>query len=269
MDDKSKSSLSESKSFRCYGMVTLGFVSSAIALSGCARVPALDSQMRSLMGSRSPSSTNLQFQIAPGSTPGTYEVSGRTDFPDQSEIRVAAIRYLKPTQSTPLDFKSKPTYSVLAYQPTKIINGKWQTTLNLWQVAKDGRFQEAWQINQSKLKLPVKPIPEVVFFATLAPGENVDQLQPLEQELQKLGKQLDSSNIGNTADGQRFLRVSSQLKVALPTGSTTPPKMTAADINGGWGNRFLIPPEPPIPYKLEFPKERRTNAPAASSEFLR
>jgi hypothetical protein len=240
-----------------------------ILLSGCAPLERLESQVRSLVNLQKLSPANLQFQVQPAANPGLYEISGKTDFPEQSEIRIAAIRYLQPTKPTATAFKPQPTYSILAYQNVKVVQGKWQATLNLWQVAKDGRFQEAWQINQAKLKLPVKPIPEVVFLATLAPGEVADPLQRLEQDLKQQGKELESGIMSSTTDGQRYLRVTQQLKVDLPKGTTTPPKITPLDINGGWGNRFLIPPEPPIPYTLEFPKERRTNAPATPGEFLR
>ncbi len=211
----------------------------------------------------------LQFHVSPSSDPGVYTISGSTDFPKQSEIRIAAVRYLRPTQSTSLARTPKPTYSVLAYQTATVSKGKWQTNLNLWQVAKDGRFQEAWQLNQKELKLLVKPAPDVVFLATLAPGDKTDQVQQLEQQLNKAGKSLGSELVSSTADGQRYVRVSHRLDVALPMGGTTPPPIKPSDINGGWGNRFLIPPEPPIPYTLEFPKNRRTNAPAAAEEFLR
>jgi hypothetical protein len=241
--------------------------SSAIALSSCTPLTTLQSNVRSLI---SPHLTqaNLELTVQPALNPGMYQVSGKTDFPDRSEIRIAAIRYLKPTKPGTPDLTSKPTYSVLAYQAATVNQGKWQTTLNLWQIAKDGRFQEAWQINQVKLKLPVKPVPEVVFLATLAPT-TADPIQQLEHNLKKQGKELNSGLVSSTTDGSRYLRAVQQVTVALPTGKAAPPKITPADINGGWGRRYLIPPEPPIPYTLEFPKERRTNAPPASGEFLR
>jgi hypothetical protein len=211
----------------------------------------------------------LQFRVQPSNNPGVYTISGRTDFPKQSEIRIAAVRYLRPTQSTSFARTPKPTYSVLAYQTATVTEGKWQTDLNLWQVAKDGRFQEEWQLNQKELKLLVKPAPDVVFLATLAPRDKTDQVQQLEQQLKKAGKVLGSELVSSTADGQRYVRVSYRMDVDLPTGGTTPPPIKPSDINGGWGNRFLIPPEPPIPYTLEFPKNRRTDAPAAAEEFLR
>ena len=241
-----------------------------LGLGGCSQTTAqLTAPLRSLLNFTEQTGAILQFQVTSARTPGTYTISGSTNFPEQSEIRVAAVRYLRPTQAIALALHPKPTYSILAYQTATIIDGKWQTDLNLWQVAKDGRFQEAWQLQQPELKLAVQPATDVVFLATLAPGNKADQVQNLEQQLKKAGKQLDGGLVNNTADGQRYIRVSQRLDVALPTGSTAPPPIKPTDINGGWGNRFLIPPEPPIPYTLEFPKHRRTDAPAAAKEFLR
>ncbi len=239
-------------------------------LGGCTETASrLPAPLRSLLKVPSQADASLQFQVTPAREPGIYTISGSSNFPKQSEIRVAAVRYLRPTQSSVLTLQPKPTYSILAYQTATISDGKWQAELNLWQVAKDGRFQEAWQLHQPELKLAVVPNSDVVFLATLAPGSQADQVQNLELQLKKAGKQLSDSLVNNTADGQRYIRVDHRLDVALPTGGTTPPPLKPSDINGGWGNRFLMPPESPIPYTLEFPKNRRTDAPAADKEFLR
>jgi hypothetical protein len=246
---------------KTFGLVGCGWV----ALVGCTPIQ----QVRSWLMPESPKAS-LQLQVQPGTKPGTYDVSGHTDFPNQTELRVAAIRYLLPSKPVGnLRSQPKPTYAVLAYQPVKVVDGQWQASLNLWQVAKDGRYQEAWQLSQLELKLAVKPVPEVVFLATLAPGDETEQVQRLEQQLQQRNTTLDSTLVSSTSDGQRYLRVARQLTVPQPQGRTTPPKLEAKDINGGWGRRYLIPPEPPIPYTLEFPHDRRTNAPAAVGEFLR
>ncbi len=244
--------------------------STLLLLGSCTQSGSgLPTPLRSLLNFPAQSGASLQFQVAPAREPGIYSISGNSNFPEQSEIRVAAVRYLRRPHSTILALPAKPTYSILAYQTATIIDGKWQAELNLWQVAKDGRFQEAWQLQQPELKLAVEPAADVVFLATLAPGNQADPMQKLEQQLKKVGKQLDGGLVNSTAEGQRYIRVAHHLDVALPTGGTTPPPLKPADINGGWGNRFLIPPEPPIPYTLEFPNHRRTDAPAAAKEFLR
>jgi hypothetical protein len=216
---------------------------------------------------------DLQMQVNPSSNPGTYGLSGRADLPDSSAIRIAAIRYLKPTNPASQKLNPKPTYAILDYQSAIVKSGKWQGQLNLWQVAPDGRYQEAWQLHQDSLKLPTSPDSDVIFLATLAPINGADPLQAVEQALKQQGREFDTRLISGTSDGQRidavrYLRVAQSLPIGLPTGQTTPPAPRPEDIHGGWGNRFIIPPEPPNPDLLEFPKERRTNAHPAPQEFL-
>ncbi len=229
-----------------------------LGLCGCSQLPLLRSQ--------SLSNADLQIQVLPSNTPGEYAIQGNTDLPNQSQIRVAAIRYLYPASQA---LHSKPTYSILAYQTAKVTQGKWQATLNLWQVAPDGQFQEAWQGLRSDLNLAVNPASEVVFLATLPPGDKADQLRQIEQQLEKQGKALNSQLVQSTTDGDRYLQAAQKLAIALPTSKTTPPPSKPEDINGGWGNRFLMPPEPENPYQLKLPENHRTNARPSLSEFLR
>ena len=211
---------------------------------------------------------NLKFTVEK-QLPGVYALAGKTNLPERSQVVVAAIRYLYPATQSSKNFNPNPTYTVLAYQPAEVSGGQWQTRLNLWETALDGRFQEAWQLDQAKLKLPLKPSEEVVFLATLAPVDGSDQLQQLENQLAKQKIQLSRKLVHGTADGQQYIQVSEKMAIALPTGSTTAPAIRPQDINGGWGNRFLIPLEPQNPIKLELPKERRTNAPATAEEFFK
>jgi hypothetical protein len=233
-----------------------------LGLCGCSQLPFLRSHTPL-------SSADLQIQVLPSKTLGEYAIQGNTDLPNQSQIRVAAIRYLYPTNPASQALHSKPTYSVLAYQTAEVTQGKWQTTLNLWQVAPDGQFQEAWQGVRSDLKLALNPASEVVFLATLPPGAKTDQLQQVEQQLEKAGKVLNTRLVQSTTEGDRYLQAAQILTIALPTGKTTPPPSKPEEINGGWGNRFLIPPEPQNPYQLKLPENRRTNARPSPSEFLR
>lgn len=201
--------------------------------------------------------------------PGVYAIAGNTNLPERSQVTVAAIRYLYPAQQASKNFNPHPTYAVLAYQPTEVKDGKWQTHLNLWETASDGRFQETWQLDQAQLGLALKPADTVVFLAMLAPINGSDQLQQLENQLAKRRIQLSRRLIHGTADGQQYVQVSQALSIALPTASTAPLSIRPEAMNGGWGNRFLIPSERQNPIQLELPKERRTNAPATSEEFLR
>jgi hypothetical protein len=197
---------------------------------------------------------------------GNFEISGVASLPEKTKITVAALRYLQPEIVTNQSVKSGLTFSVLAYDEVEVANGQWQTQLNLWEVAPDGRFQEAWQIIQPKLNLALMPLPDVVFVATLAP---VERLVDLEQQLAQRGRRLPSDSLSITVDGEKYLRVEEVMAIALPNGKTTPPPVRPEDINDGWGNRFLLVPEPQNPVSLEFPTERQTNAPFKPEEILR
>ena len=217
-------------------------------------------------------SVQTEMWVKPGAGPGRYDVSGKTKFPDRTALRVAAIRYLYPTAqgATAQALGSRPTYSILAYSDSAIVeNGAWNVPLSLWQTAVDGQPLETWQITQVPLNLQVKPDEKVVFIATLAPGIKVDALQSLEQQLLSKNQALDSAVVNRTVNGDRFLQMMQTVDAALPKGKQGSPSAMPDDLNGGWGNRFLMPEEPPNPNNLEFPANRRTNAAPSEREYLR
>ena len=244
--------------------LTLSIVLLLMLNTGCSQLPLTVRQLPALLPDLS-TEANFPLRVTPLGRSGTYTVAGSTNLPDESRITVAAIRYLRPDNPRSQSLSSKPTYSILAYQDVKVNKGKWQTTLNLWKVAPDGQFQEAWQLEQSKIGLSLAPETEVTFLATVAP---TDSLSELEQQLEKQGIKLASRLVRNTADGERYVQASQVLPIALPTGQTTPPQQRSEDINGGWGPRFLLIPEPPNTTNLEVPSKRRTNAPLSPAEFL-
>lgn len=247
--------------------IASGCLSTALLLAstGCTQVPSLGNWLAT---SRLPPA-ELDMQVTPANAPGVYTIVGKTSLPDQAQMRVLAVRYLHPDHPGAQALNPKPTYSILDYQTAEVNQGKWQTTVNLWQVAKNGRYQETWQMDNASLGAALKPDSKVVFLATLMPGSQADLLQQLEKALEKQGKTLDSRQVRTAPDGQRYLQTSQTVAISLPSGSTTPPPVRSEDINGGWGNRFVIPPEPKNPNRVELPKERRTSAPMTAAEFLR
>ncbi|HBB36170.1 MAG TPA: hypothetical protein DDZ80_11360 [Cyanobacteria bacterium UBA8803] len=233
--------------------------------SGCSEVALRVEQLPSLLPNLS-TDANFQINIKPSNRSGVYTVKGTTNLPSSSRIAVAAVRYLRQPNQLYVSPGQKFTFSVLAYQDVEVNNGQWETTLNLWKVAPSGKFQEPWQLDQSKLGLSLEPEPEVTFLATLAPTESLGEV---EQQLQKQGIKLASTLIRNTIDGQRYVQVSQALPIPLPTGSTTPPPQRPEDINGGWGPRYILLPEPPNKRQLEMPNQRRTDAPLTPNELMR
>ena len=244
-----------------------GLVSIVLLLilnTGCSQLQSTVRQLPTLLPNLS-SDANFQVRVTPSSREGVYTVAGSTNLPDKSSITVAAVRYLR--LSKPLSSTSTPnlTYSILAYQDVKVNEGKWQTTLNLWKTAPDGQFKEAWQVEQSKLGLTFTPEPEVTFLATVDP---ITSLSKLESLLEKQGIKLVSSVVRNTTEGEQYVQAIQVLPIGLPTGKTTAPPLRSADINGGWGPRYLLIPEPPNTNKFEQPNKRRTNAPLSPAELL-
>lgn len=207
----------------------------------------------------------LEWQVNSISQPGSYQIAGQTNLPDQTQLTVAALRYLYPAAANQ-KLSANPTYAILDYQSAVVQSGKWQTRLNLWQVAADGTFQENWQMEQQGLATRFNPQSDVVFLVSLAP---IDQLSTLQQQLANQGQQINRSLLRSSSTGERYAQSQQTLKIALPTGNTlVPPPQLEAE-NFGWGRRYLLPQEPQNPTKLEQPSERLTNAPARLEEFLR
>jgi hypothetical protein len=209
----------------------------------------------------------LNFNVKPTNRPGVYQAMGQTNLPDGSQIAVAALRYLRPEDGQFLDTNTNTTYSILDREITKVAKGQWQTTLNLWQVASDGRLQESWQLNQTESGFSPNPLPQVSFVATFDPLEQYSALQ--QQGIAP--QELSGSLVRFTNEGQPYVQARQTLPIALPTGKTTPPRLQPEDINGGWGKRYEIKPQPPAPKTMNpLPlKGEQINTPLSRSEFLR
>lgn len=234
--------------------VLVAIVLTLIVTTGCAKP-------------RSPN-IELKMQVQPSGSPGIYLVAGTTNLPDQSRITIAAVRSLRPSLPLSVSSDSNSTYSILARQIVKVEKGNWQSTLNLWQVAEDGRFREVWQLNQSEIGLSLNPAPDVTFLALLDPAT---QPATLEKKLQQQDKKLQGSFVRYTADGQWYVQAAETLPVALPSSKTTPPSLKAENVNWGWGKRYEIKQAPPDSGFVTLPPERlnQTNAPLSQREFMR
>lgn len=235
----------------------LGIALVLLTSTSCAQIASLTSWF-------SPKyDATLTVEVAPLNALGGYWLNGTTNLPEGTRLAIAALRYLEPGQQTAPS--QNPTYSILDYQEVEVENGQWQGALNLWDVAPDGRYQETWQLQQQELGLNLAPDGDVMFVAMLAPSD----LPALEGKLLAQRIQLASRELNLTADGDRFLQVSQQMAIALPSGRTTPPPIRPEEINGGWGKRYLILPEPPNTIQLEQPAERQTTAPIRPEEMVR
>jgi len=210
---------------------------------------------------QAPETTILTLAAQP-LEPGTFELAGETNLPDNTRLMAVALRRLQPNHL--LGQSETPTYAILAYQPVTVSQGQWEARLSLWQIAEDGRYQEAWQIQNQALNLDATPQDTVQFAITLVPRH----LLAVAASQEPSNLRPPASLVRVTDTGEPFLWVEQSLAVALPTGSTTPPDELALRHNGGWGDRYLLVPEPPLPYTLEPEDQRQTNALPTPQEYL-
>ncbi|WP_242045653.1 MULTISPECIES: hypothetical protein [unclassified Calothrix] len=203
-----------------------------------------------------------------------YKITGNTNLPESSRISVAAVRYLRPTAGQTgvlLNSRNSTQLSILARQIVEVKQGKWEADLKLWEVAPDGRFQEVWQGNQAQMKLT--PESGVTFIATFDPAGQWEQSdnQKSAETPQLVTPELNGKLVRFTNEGEKYAQASQTLLLPLPTGKTTPPRLLPEEMNGGWGNRYQILPEPRIASTTSIPpaKTRQTNASMLPAEFLR
>ena len=212
---------------------------------------------------RQSSELEMSIQVEPLSRPGIYSVSGTTNLPEGSIIEASAVRYLQPQSNLLSNRRLNPPYSILSRQRVRVEQGKWQAKLNLWQVAADGSFKEAWQLNPSE---NLNPSPEVVFLALVNPNS---QSPKLKQQLERQAENFTARFVRFTPDGQWYVQAAESLSLSLPIGRTTPPPLRAENINDGWGDRSVIRRQsssnrrPPAP-----PSDSQTTAPLSPSEML-
>lgn len=208
-----------------------------------------------------PKSTTLTLE-ATALGDGEFDLSGTTSLPDNTQLTAVALRYLEPKVNTNTD----RLYSVLDYRPITVTHGQWSAQLGIWQVAADGRYQEPWQAEAETLNLAVQPSDSVQFAVTLAPNRVGAALGDV---LAQAGRRRVAGLLRVTDTGEPFLWAAQSLPVGLPQGQTTPPAELLARTNGGWGDRYLLIPEPPLPYTLTPDDKRQTNAPPTPAELLR
>jgi len=175
------------------------------------------------------SQVELSLKVEPSNRPGVFTVSGRTNFPDQSQVIVQGIRPLT-ASSKSVGTDDASNYAILDRQAVTVSQGQWQATLKLWQSTTDGQDQEVWQSSQTQLK----PSTDVVFVAAIDPGS---QSKALKQTLENQGKTLEGANVRFTTDGQWYFQAKQTLTVVPPIGKTTTLTLNANTAGGDSTNR--------------------------------
>ncbi|NJL10853.1 MAG: hypothetical protein HC908_13645 [Calothrix sp. SM1_7_51] len=216
--------------------------------------------------------------VQTGDSNGVYNISGSTNLPESSKIAVTAVRYLRPPEGLPgvLNSDANTYRSILGRQIVEVKQGQWQAQVDIVQVASDGTLQEAWQANQAQTKLT--PDSDVTFIAAYDPSAqwrmsltgNQNQDKNKEKENNPDIPSVEGKSVRFTNEGERYVQASKSENISLPNGKTTPPRPQPDELNGGWGNRYQIPPAPFVTTAILAPsKSSQTNAPANLSEYLR
>ncbi|MGB7443120.1 MAG: hypothetical protein WA919_18805 [Coleofasciculaceae cyanobacterium] len=215
------------------------------------------------------------MSVQPVNNPGIYNVTGTTNLPDKSQIAIAAIRYLRTDDDTFIDTELDTNYSILDRKIVEIDQGKWQTNLILWQVSPDGRFREAWQLNQPLVGQSLNPTKQVTFIATFDPSaklpSNSDEGISVSEEQEQQVQELQGDLVRFNQEGNPYVQASQSLRIGLPVGRKSPPALRTEDINGGWGNRYELPASQNVvgtlrPQPIE---TKQINTPLSPPQFLR
>jgi hypothetical protein len=209
-----------------------------------------------------PEDVSLTLDVT-ASTQGEFKLKGDTNLPHNTRLTALALRYLEP--SSPRSTDTPALYSILDYRTTKVQHNQWSATLDLWQVGEDGSYQEAWQNQEQQLNLNLQPDDAVQFVVTLDPEEF---WRTLNRSAYQKALTFTNELLKITPDGDPLLWAAQALAVDLPQGSTVVPNDIALRQNGGWGERYLLVPEPPLPYTLVPDDVRRTNAPLSPAEQM-
>lgn len=185
-----------------------------LTISGC----SLTSSWLNTGFSPAPLSLRLQQATATGK-PGIYTITGDTSLPEGTKITVSAVRYLSSGAALVASATDIP-YAILDRQLAVVSQGRWEATLNIWQTASDGRYQEPWQLSQTDAGVTFDPDPNVTFMATFDP---VNQPEGFKTQVEGQDEALQAVLARFTTDGELYLQAAKTLNVALPTGKTSAP----------------------------------------------
>lgn len=207
-----------------------------------------------------PVSLEIQ-QISPTSQPGHYSAIGSTNLPDQTQLTISAVRYLKDTDAASVANSTSKPYAILDREFVKVENGQWQSELSLWEVADNGRYQEVWQLDsEGTAQLAVAP--NVIFLAVVEPGAIDEQVE------QRLAPQVNSNNplFGFTDGGDLYLQAAKEVPVKLPNQTATATLIN--DRESPWKDRSQSNPAADLKASTEMPFEETDNLPLPSYNQL-
>ncbi|WP_190488093.1 hypothetical protein [Pseudanabaena sp. FACHB-2040] len=180
-------------------------------------------------------------------------------------MSVSAIRNFDPGTLAG-DGESEATqFVILDRQFAQVENGTWQTALNLWQVAPDGRYRENWQLDRPIPPAGASPSSTITFLVALEPSafsRSVDRRAVA--TLDEPGNTL----LSFTSSGEPYLQVSQAIAVALPTGQAQVGQLTLEPPKDPWAGRSNLNAAADFDQPPTLPFEEKDNLPLPQSNML-
>ncbi len=196
-------------------------------------------------GCTSKNTEEVQIQnmnIQPIESSSKYKVSGTTNLPEDSIIKVIAVRDLvntKEEKARLINSSANIRSSILDRKNVEVKAGKWQAELSITHKSADGISRESWQ--KDSYKQQFKPGDKVSFIATFNPvsqwqrwdGKAVEKPQTKIQEPQ--GKLVRVTN-----DGEKFVQATKTLSIPFTAVKNISELSKSKQLNDDWGNRYLL-----------------------------
>ncbi|AFY57810.1 hypothetical protein Riv7116_5434 [Rivularia sp. PCC 7116] len=241
--------------------VNMAVISAITFSSGCTFQNADEVQIKNM-------------NVQPIESSSKYKVSGKTNLPDNSIIKVIAVRGLVNTNAETAPFinnSANITRSILDRKNVEVKSGEWQAELNISHKSADGISRESWQ-NDSYMP-QFKPEDKVSFIATFNPvsqwqrSDNKALEKPPTKIQQPQGKLVRVTN-----SGEKFVQATKTLSIPAATIKNISSLSKSKQVNDDWGNRYLLNKQLPsftgsLPPATEIKPD--SNTPLKASQQLR
>ncbi|MEM6751663.1 MAG: hypothetical protein AAF630_01550 [Cyanobacteria bacterium P01_C01_bin.38] len=186
------------------------------------------------------------MSIQPIETSSKYKISGTTNLPDNSIIKVIAIREFVNTNREEAPFinnSANISRSILDRKNVETTAGEWQAELNISHKGADSISRESWQNDSYKPQF--KPGDKVSFIAIFNPdsqwqrsdGKALEKPRRTIQEPQ--GKLVRVTN-----NGEKFVQATKTLSIPVTEVENLSLLSKSKQLNEDWGNRYLLNKQP-------------------------
>lgn len=179
-------------------LLPLALLSTSLAVAGC------QSSQTSL--------TQLSLEVKPSRQVGGYKLSGNTNLPDGTELTIQGLRQLTAIEPGMPD-DSADSFSILDRKAVRVNEGRWETSLQIWQPGPDGDPAESWQVHLPNGNQSYDPSNEVLFTVTTPPRKDA---QALDKQWNASKTNPEGQQVGFTATGLWYLQAAKQLNLAPP-----------------------------------------------------